>query len=239
MADSKVVPVDSVVTIPRRPTQEVMEAGARALASARIANLHRNENVLACEVFATMIQAWLETHPSMLSAAPAEVAQTVVDVTGPDEMGSMYVRLRPMADGCVKQTRQIQANADYDSDRNLLGVEILSAHVIASPAPAARSDAGLVERLRAGCPLIPESESPDEDMFDYEASNKLMLDAAAALERQGEPVEMIELPAFLRPETPVAWRRKEGNAWWVYYETDAHPDLEPLYARPAIGGVEK
>lgn len=54
-------------------------------------------------------------------------------VTGPDEFGSMYVRLHPMADGCVKQTRQIQANADYDAGRNLLGVEILNAHAVAPP----------------------------------------------------------------------------------------------------------
>jgi hypothetical protein len=31
---------------------------------------------------------------------------------------------------------------------------------------------------------------------------------------------------------PVAWRRKESRDWWVYYETKAHEDLEPLYAAP-------
>jgi len=44
----------------------------------------------------------------------------------------------------------------------------------------------LVKRLRAGCPLIPEHDSPDEDCFDYEASNALMREAADALSQEIE-----------------------------------------------------
>lgn len=53
-----------------------------------------------------------------------------------------------------------------------------------APDPATAQD--LITRLRAGCPLIPEDESPDEDIFDYEASNKLMSEAAQVIARLRE-----------------------------------------------------
>lgn len=37
---------------------------------------------------------------------------------------------------------------------------------------------------------------------------------------------------------PVAWRRKEAGGWWVYYETRAHDDLEPLYADQTLASKE-
>ena len=37
---------------------------------------------------------------------------------------------------------------------------------------------------------------------------------------------------------PVAWRRKEADGWWVYYETKAHDDLEPLYADQTLASKE-
>lgn len=36
------------------------------------------------------------------------------------------------------------------------------------------------------------------------------------------------------PAEPVAWRRKEDGGWWVYYETKAHDDLEPLYGGAGV-----
>jgi hypothetical protein len=45
-------------------------------------------------------------------------------------------------------------------------------------------------------------------------------------------------------QAPVAWRRREKDGWWVYYETPAWSDLEPLYAaaptaaQPNTDGVE-
>ena len=47
----------------------------------------------------------------------------------------------------------------------------------------------LVRRLRAGCPLVPEADSPDEDCFDYKASNALMLEAVTALEAAEQDAE--------------------------------------------------
>lgn len=37
---------------------------------------------------------------------------------------------------------------------------------------------------------------------------------------------------------PVVWRRKESGLW-IYYETKAWDDLEPLYATPAEQGDAK
>lgn len=86
----------------------------------------------------------LYAHPAPAGERPADTkAEGEIEVTPPDEWGSMYVRFKPMLDGCVKQTRQIQANADYDSDGKLLGVEVLSAYysTIATPAAPAAPNA--------------------------------------------------------------------------------------------------
>lgn len=41
--------------------------------------------------------------------------------------------------------------------------------------------------------------------------------------------------AKLRDQKPVAWFRNE-NGMRVYYETEAWPDMQPLFAAPVPGG---
>lgn len=104
-----------------------------------------------------------------------------------------------------------------------------------APAPAAGAGGELVERLRGLLTTlvnasynegyaVSQQGGRDETGVHFSEYRKLADELqskileAAALERQGA-----------KGGEPVAWRRKEGNGWWVYYEENVHPDLDPLY----------
>jgi hypothetical protein len=76
---------------------------------------------------------------------------------------------------------------------------------------------------------------------EYPLSWALMTAHETALMRDAWKGARAAAPAV---HAPVAWRRREKDGWWVYYETPAWSDLEPLYAaaptaaQPNTDGVE-